>query len=689
MLKLQELTFTGIGRFAKEQVVNLSNRSNLVQVNGKNLNTGGSSGSGKSTVFHALDYLFGINDIPTTALQNRKQKDTIRVSCILDNGETFRVERSKKGGLKIFKICGSTEEPVVTGSSKVAEEELDKILGLPRELVAKLVHKKQSEGGFFLGLKPKEVYDFLAKCLNLQSYNVKIVELNEMSKSFEKEKDCVGQEIKSNQMLLEGIKGFISNLVLPHCDYSDDDRIVVQKKILELENSLKTNKELLDRRLEELNKSKPEMVSIGSDLSHLNELKQELKANTEELNFEIMSGSDLKIKMVKKKNELSLQLQSINRLKQDNEKIEKEIVVLEATVEHLKKSSCPTCKQTWVGESLANEILKKQQEIEFKTNKIRENSLLLEQTSDLEQTILKLDTIINNNSENQKVTKLKEIVESLQQKINQEELKIREIENDNTKMFSLKWNDWNNLVDREKKYFETANIPIKQEIEKEKTNLMFITSEISSYNKSCDHYSKETERLVKQECEIQAKIKERSNKIKDLDKKINTYSEAGRCIKGYLLNVFQESLDYIGNKATATLSNVPHTSNAVVHFETGKENKDGTIREEITAYVNLERDSNIPICTLCGGERSAIDLAIDLAVNDLIEMRSGRGFDWVVLDEPFGGLDSIGKEACLGVLTEQSNNRRIIMVDHGSELKELINDIIVVERNGEESIIQW
>ena len=80
MIKLLSLTFNNIRCFTTEQTVVFEGRDKLIQVDGKNNNTGGSSAAGKSTVFMALDYLLGINDISVTILQSRLTKKTIEAS---------------------------------------------------------------------------------------------------------------------------------------------------------------------------------------------------------------------------------------------------------------------------------------------------------------------------------------------------------------------------------------------------------------------------------------------------------------------------------------------------------------------------------------------------------------------------------------------------------------------------------
>lgn len=79
MLKIKTLKFKNIGRFVTEQVINFATLDGLIQVDGVNNNTNGSSGAGKSTIFQALDYLLGLNDTPLTILQSRLTKEGIWV----------------------------------------------------------------------------------------------------------------------------------------------------------------------------------------------------------------------------------------------------------------------------------------------------------------------------------------------------------------------------------------------------------------------------------------------------------------------------------------------------------------------------------------------------------------------------------------------------------------------------------
>jgi DNA repair exonuclease SbcCD ATPase subunit len=128
-------------------------------------------------------------------------------------------------------------------------------------------------------------------------------------------------------------------------------------------------------------------------------------------------------------------------------------------------------------------------------------------------------------------------------------------------------------------------------------------------------------------------------------------------------------------------------ANAVIFFENSKETKTGSIKNEVNAVMNLEGDSSIPIKTLSGGERTSADFAIDLAVGEMIENMTQKGVNFLIIDEGFDGLDSISKIECLEILKNLNTDKKILMVDHSSEVKEMLCDTIVVKRIGEKSVI--
>ena len=145
MLELLSLTFKNIATFDSEQTVNFEDKAKMIQIDGNNEDTGGSSGAGKSSIAHALDYLLNTNDTPATVLKSRNNKLPMEVTGNFKyNNQSLEIKRSTKTGLEILlddeKTCGNT---------KLAEELLDSIIGIPRDIFGKMIHQKQNKGGFF------------------------------------------------------------------------------------------------------------------------------------------------------------------------------------------------------------------------------------------------------------------------------------------------------------------------------------------------------------------------------------------------------------------------------------------------------------------------------------------------------------------------------------------------------------
>jgi DNA repair exonuclease SbcCD ATPase subunit len=201
-----------------------------------------------------------------------------------------------------------------------------------------------------------------------------------------------------------------------------------------------------------------------------------------------------------------------------------------------------------------------------------------------------------------------------------------------------------------------------------------LKKQIQLYDQSLQMKNMLESKLTKQTNDLQI-VKENINKTQ---KNVLIAEESKRLIKSYSLQKFQETLDSIGETASDILRNVPNMATASIYFEGCKETGSGSIKEEVTAFINMDGESDVDIKSLSGGERTAIDLAVDLAVIDILEVKAGKGADFFILDEPFDGLDSVGRAAIVDIIKGIDSNKRIIIVDHGAETKEIISDEVVV-----------
>lgn len=732
MLKLKKLTFVGIATFVEKQTINFDALGHLIQFDGDNRNTGGSSGAAKSSAFNALDYLMGLNDLPITVLQSRHTKEKISVEGEFDwDGKDLIITRAAK-------LAISIDGEITTGSSDLTEELLDKILGMPRKVFRKILHKRQKEGGFFLEFTPKETYTFLTDAMNLTSERKKLEKVEAKLSELEKSKASKETAVTSLQSSVKATQESILALGLAPI------RDIHQAVILDLKTKMDNSDKALAKVQEDhkgtndlLDSQRPVLIP-NPVLEEAEQLPQPALEETTLNNQEIITEIENKISTVAK--EVSdLKQAETERIKKVTAAIQERKLTLsvlshkctisvtakgEATklageIKKIRDAICPTCEQSWVTE----------------TAKVKETELLNRLTQ------FKLQIQEGATAENSiEITKSE--IESLEKELIPQGLEaINEFEHYiSTKNAEL-------LAEKAKATAYKAEISIKnaeilaKHTEKQKeinnevsTRNTNVLSDISSRNKAAsDEYQfkvtavRETQSRELEQARGQADVDRRAfeaaaNKLKaftdslaryesslklmkeqetnyltslataeaEFSKTLNEISmaeELRKAVKLFISISFDGALESIGDAATKIIRCVPTMVSATIQLDGQKETKDGKIKEEVNAVISMNGDIGIPIKSLSGGERSAVDLAVDLAVIEFIEEESAKGIDIFILDEPFTGLGPVEIEPVLELLKNITSTKKLIIVDHNSEVKEMVTDRLVVVREGNSSTI--
>ena len=680
MLKLKKYSFSGIGRFVDKQTIDLESRNHLIQIDGHNTNTGGSSGAGKSTTVEALAFLLGISEIPATQLQSRITDDPIWVQGEFEGGIT--VTRSKKDGLII-----KTPEENVSGNSKLAEEKLDEIIGVNRDLLKTMCYKRQKQGGFFLNLTPKQSYDFLMQCLDLKDFQNKIIKLDDVVKNkYKPRKIELESSTKTLNDAINQLRGLLSQKTPPQKEEQDDSSL--KKNIQDVKLKIENLKQEKDQALDEIG-PKPESIPISfekdQELSDVNnqisELKTIISNNINNKNTEIQQASSAIFKIKEHVKEL-------NQLKNKAVELDSFVQTLYSQFQHLEAGNCPTCLRFWKTEENAQKMQQVGNQIESNKRTIEEYLKEVQKIPHYKIMEKKAEELLQNRTERAvNVLEEKDLAE-LQEKqralMNEKE----NIKNTANQSHLKRINEWNHRIFgiNEKYHNESSGLEtqinyLQHEIEKIQLKKNNYIQALEIYEKDCknirDKISLNSDELQKQTTELRM-----------LEKNILLSEESIRLIKNFTLQKFQDTLNYIGHRATEIINLIPNMSNAVIFFENSKETKSGNIKNEVNAVINLEGDSAVPIKTLSGGERTSADFAIDLAVGEMIEDMTQKGVNFFIIDEGFDGLDSISKIQCLEILKSLNTDKKILMVDHSSEVKEMVYDTIIVKRIGEKSFVQ-
>lgn len=683
MLKLKTLRFKGIGRFVDEQEVSFERFGNLIQVDGKNDNTGGSSGAGKSTVFNAIDFLFGLNSVSNSMLQSRLTEDNISVEGEFDlDGQPLTISRGKK--LKI-EINGE----IITGSSKITEEKLDQIIAIPRHLFRPMLHKKQGEKGFFLNFTPSETNSFLTDCLGLGDFKNHIINLDIKILDLSKKISSSRTSLESNETGLKASRDASAALG------EAPEKEVDQTTVIGLKNNMdKANEELKalieSQQLEEVNfvdLFKPKLLEENYDSSNIEKLEKEIYVLQCKRSDFFLAQKDKSQEKQKKISDIKLKQVQFNSKIQEGIDANATALKLANEILAIRDSTCPKCEQLWANESARIEENKILEEI----NRLKgiiiggENAKILLNASKEE--------LIYIESESEE-SQFSEDVSDIDHK--EQELKTSlQLEKNQRMSFSVKQNEENkrNQSNFESKHLELRNKhtlesnQLRGQADIHRRTFEASTLKLKNYEENRKRYENSFNTLKTQEETYVKKVEEITKELKEIASSMESYEELKKAIKNYLSCSFDEALLTISENATKLIQNIPNMATATIQLDGTKETKEGKVKEEVNSVIHMDGEENIPIKTLSGGERAAVDIAIDLAVLGYIEDRTNKGIDTFILDEPFTGLDSTNIEMVLELLKNINMHKKLIVVDHNPIAKEQISDRITVLRTGLTSTI--
>ena len=136
--------------------------------------------------------------------------------------------------------------------------------------------------------------------------------------------------------------------------------------------------------------------------------------------------------------------------------------------------------------------------------------------------------------------------------------------------------------------------------------------------------------------------------------------------------------EYLGKLSDSTIS---------VQFNTQTKLKTGEYREKFSIDVtNANGDDEYKGNS--GGEKRRVDVAISLALQDLVSSRSNKKINLCLYDEAFDGLDAIGCEKVVSLLKEkQSEKDTIFVITHNDSLRSHFDNIITVQKSEKATII--
>jgi DNA repair exonuclease SbcCD ATPase subunit len=677
-----------------------------------------SNGVGKSTIFHAIDYvLFGKYPTKTIDKVVRDGRDLCKVKFEFEvNSDIYRVVRtrslkSSKSDLRLYK---KNKEEWVDISQKTpteTENELsNKIIKINYKTFHNSVVFAQSDLSGLASASPEARKGILKEILNLNNY----IKFEKIAKK--KTSDLVNK--------LTNIESLILNIGDPKSDIDDFNSKL--KEIKEKTNSFIEERDGLQKSLSiyreklfalqqkddsNLPKLKANLKSLDEKICRVNSNISSLEANLSSKESKLQSltkGLGVKVNQFNSLNEefKALDLVELRDLDNVKEILKKSIKneingrayigSLEAKVEELRlpmpdEDSCPHCRQP-LTEEHKNECLRQiAEEIQSLDSKIFENSnklkVVTSKRESLEQEIKNIESI--NSKKNgifNKIQATKDEIKNSQDYSQQLSELIVDLKSDlknasvDKKAMMSERADIAALVNSTKGSEHSSEADKIQEIILEKENSLELSlREISSLNTYLGIYTEKISSRERDEKEL--KKLNKSKKALELDLKIHKHVCRAFSSRGIPTMIIYTILDDIQIETNNLLSQLRPGLEIrfVVAKDTAKGKEEDTL--DIAYRINgIERDYE----QLSGGQKLFISLSLKLALSLIIQKRLGVDIRFLELDEVDQPLDKAGVDAFADVIKSWQNNFKIFVITHNDALKDKFSNAILVEHDEEE-----
>jgi DNA repair exonuclease SbcCD ATPase subunit len=157
---------------------------------------------------------------------------------------------------------------------------------------------------------------------------------------------------------------------------------------------------------------------------------------------------------------------------------------------------------------------------------------------------------------------------------------------------------------------------------------------------------------------------------------------SNRGIKSLVLSSVKPFLD----EAAEIYSRLLTDGHLKITFHTQMMTQAGETREKFEVRV-ADVDSSVGYSQNSGGERRRVDVIVLLALHDLIIYQSGIDTSVQFFDEVFENLDEAGTDALLELLSQRGQDRAIYVITHDPGLQLASENVIMVEKQGDHSVI--
>jgi exonuclease SbcC len=653
----------------------------------------GLSGHGKSNLVHALAFALDYSDKASTVAKTANYDGLFSVEATVES------ERSKIVSERGDNVKVNINGKEVLGSVPNKKAALAEEFGLGASVLRALSYRPQRTFGLFLSMPDDEKKNFLSELLGL-----KVVQ-----DAFERTATAISKletEIAKIRIDIEVAEKVIasSRTVMDFDPKALLDAayqvLVTSTNVAALEGELAAKQDAYDseRRLIEggintiLSQANQEIKVLESQKDFASPVPDSLTAVTEKFVKVVVARNKIEAEDKAARAKSDAETAKIRAALADVRKYENKLAALESRKELLERQLnetrlaadvCPTCKRQW-GESghHAKLVESAQNALAVLETEINGVKAYVGALPELEER-LKAAAYV----QDPRLERIKELYAQIEAEKRVEEeahaaVKDRAYTEHMTQIANLK-NSWLASIEKAKKNGaeRLAELAIQLDLQgkaakvKEFKDYLAVKRTELSNLKALEAKHQQMSAYV---AANQAIIAKNDGCIKELGESLALEQAVASVLHkdGFVAYYFEQILQEITQETNGILQHVPNCRDITIFFG-DKALKSGRTSKNIACNVRIN-GQELPYKELSGGQTSAVELAVDLAVRKVVARRTGTNIGWLVLDESFDGLGRADKEACLEVLKVVSSDTLVIVIDHSTEFQDMFTQTIEI-----------
>jgi DNA repair exonuclease SbcCD ATPase subunit len=644
------------------------------------------NGAGKSTITEALTYvLYGrtLRGLKGDEVVNRNSKKNCRVMLdfVDDDGSEYRISRYRKhkdNGNKFFLFRNKTD--ITPKSEADFTQAIVDILNMDfLTFTSSILYSAQSFK--FTTATDAEMKNAFDTMLGLNLYTDCLEETKSQLRGIEHDFDVYTAKIDALNSQIESSKEEIKE-TNELCDKYEDKKKQelheiqqeideASKELKDLNSQVASNRKSVDKAKSNVKKQESLCKKAEEDCAELEQIREGIDGCKDELRNNQVSQS--KVKSDIKQTERNQQ--NDERQKQ---KLMREIQSLQNKIEEASStvgSKCPTCGSTITEESVESVIQSYNEQIKQVFSEVSECD----------------KSIKDNNKELQELNKsLKEFKEAEDSISQDKEVLEDALENSDAQAaYNQAVEDLNKAKRACDSAENTLSMSVKEvehkqhEIDRLNSQYTSKSDEENPYVSIIKMHKEKIQKMTKDIKSIQDDMKDLETQKQVLSFWMIGFSNSG--IKSLLLDDITPFLNRRTNKYLRKLS----SDHMEVQFSTQTKLKSGEMREKFSINV-INQDGGESYIANSSGEKRRVDIAVNLALQDLISSRSSKKLNIAFLDEVLDTLDESGVDNVMELLQEISKDKSsLFVITHNSALKEqFTNSITMVKEDGYSRLVE-